>query len=128
MSLKKRIEMLERDEEGREEFEQWEIVVDIGKVSRTLARNSATGQETQDPEFIHRVQNWRNEYNKRHGLNTEFVVIIGTPETGQQVYRNGELVSEIIPETISGIESLEVVTTGAYLLTITGADEGSLST
>jgi len=128
MSLKKRIEILEREEEGLGEFLNWDVTVEIGKETRTFVRNSETGQESEDPEFIQRVQTWHNERNKRLGLFTDIVIVIGSPNTGQQVYKNGVLIKETIPETISGIETAEVITNGAMFLNIVEPSEKDLTT
>ncbi len=112
MTLKKRIEILEQEDEGHEEFAEWGVVVSIGKEKRTFARNEVTGQESEDPNFVHHVSSWHRDRAKRLGITEDIVVVIGTPETGQETYRNGVLV-ESIPETTSGMVSCEMIVKGA---------------
>lgn len=107
MSLKKRIEALEEEENGRDEFSDWHVTIEIGKETRTFARNSETGQESEDPAFIQRVDSWHRDRAKRLGIAEEFVVV-----AGEYTWKNGVLVSAPNPETISGIETAELIARG----------------
>ena len=104
MSLKKRIEALEEKEHRREEFADWQITLEIGKEKRTFAQHKLTGQEEHDPAFIQRVDTWHRERAKRLGIVEEFVVV-----AGEYTWKNGVLISAPIPETISGIDTAELI-------------------
>lgn len=104
MSLKKRIEALEEKEHRREEFADWQITLEIGKEKRTFAQHKLTGQEEHDPAFIQRVDTWHRERAKRLGIVEEVVVV-----AGEYTWKNGVLISAPIPETISGIDTAELI-------------------